>query len=214
MGDEPAEGESVDFVARDYPILASQSLCESPGLVAPLARSHLETPGQASTPAPAATPTPSPEYVINELERTLHTELPVTQHLGIRVVAASLERVELTAPLAANHNHRGTAFAGSLNSLATLAGWSWMWLLLRRHGLQAQVIIQDSTISYDRPVTGDFAATCAGTDPAAAARFLGGLARRGRSRLKLTVEVRDQQGPAVSFTGRFVAVSAKFSADE
>jgi thioesterase domain-containing protein len=152
--------------------------------------------------------------VIDELQHILHTELPVTQHLGIRVDSTELERVTLTAPLSANRNHRGTAFAGSLNAIATLAGWSWVWLLLRRHDAQAHVVIQDSTISYLRPVSGDFTAICAAPDPAAAARFLTALRRRGRARLTLTVEVRDQKGAAVNFTGRYVAViSAAAAAD-
>ena len=145
--------------------------------------------------------------MIEELQRTLETELPVTQHLGIRVVSADPDRVALTAPLSANRNHRGTAFAGSLNALATLAAWSWVWLLLRRHQAAADVVIQDSAISYDRPVAGDFTAVCDAPEEAATARFLAALGRRGRARLKLLVEVHDQTGIAVKFTGRYVAVT-------
>jgi thioesterase domain-containing protein len=143
--------------------------------------------------------------VIEDLQNTIRTELPVTQHLGIRVVSLDRERVTLAAPLALNRNHVGSAFAGSLNAVATLAGWSWMWALLRFHGLPARVVIQDSRITYERPVTSDFQATCGSPDSVAVARLLAALQRRGRGRLSLDVLVTDQTGPAASFRGRYVA---------
>ena len=146
--------------------------------------------------------------MIDELQNTLQTELPVTQHLGIRVASAEPERVTLTAPLDSNRNHKGTAFAGSLNAIATLAAWSWVWLLLRRHRLQAQVVIQDSSITYERPATSDFAATCVAPEAAAISRFLAALRRRGRGRIRLTVQMHDRAGPAVTFSGRYVAAAA------
>jgi thioesterase domain-containing protein len=151
--------------------------------------------------------------MIDELQTTLHTELPVTQHLGIRVGSAGPEGVVLTAPLESNRNHKGTAFAGSLNAIATLAGWSWVWLLLRRQKLAGHVVIQDSTIDYQRPVTSDFVATCAAPEAAAVSRFLAVLRRRGRGRMRLKVQVHDRDGPAVAFAGRYVAALAPPSLD-
>lgn len=154
---------------------------------------------------PAHAPMGSHRAVIDDLEHTLRTELPVTQHLGIRVVSLDQDRVTLAAPLATNHNHAGTAFAGSLNAIATLAGWSCVWALLRRHDLPAQVVIQDSTISYERPVTSDFWARSTEPDSTAVTRFLSALRRRGRGRLPIQVLVGDQTGPAATFRGRYVA---------
>ena len=143
--------------------------------------------------------------VIEDLQDTLRTELPVTLHLGIQVVSLDPEHVTLAAPLAANHNHAGSAFAGSLNAIATLAGWSWMWALLRAHDVLARVVIQDSSITYERPVTSDFQATCRSPDAGSVSRLLAALQRRGRGRLTLHVQVSDQAGPAVNFRGRYVA---------
>lgn len=146
--------------------------------------------------------------MIDDLQNTLRTELPVTQHLGIQVASAEPERVVLTAPLDSNRNHKGTAFAGSLNAIATLAAWSWVWLLLRRHQLAAQVVIQDSTINYQRPARSDFVATCPAPEGGAINRFLTALRRRGRGRIRLAVEVHDRDGRAVTFVGRYVAAMA------
>jgi thioesterase domain-containing protein len=117
------------------------------------------------------------------------------------------DRVILTAPLETNRNHAGTAFAGSVNALATLAGWSWVWFLLRRHEVEAQILIQDSRISYGRPVTSDFKAICETPSERAMHRFLAMLHRSGRGRINVDVQVCDHTGTAVSFAGRYVAVT-------
>jgi len=139
------------------------------------------------------------------LQRTLHDEFPITRHLAVRVVHAQLERVSLTAPLAENRNHKGTAFAGSLNAVATLAGWSWLWLLLDSHQEVAQVVVQDSTIHYNRPVLTNFTAICEAPSMAAISQCLAALRRSGRGRMRLAVEIADGHGVAVAFSGRFVA---------
>lgn len=141
----------------------------------------------------------------DNLQRLLNTELPITLHLGVRVVVANPEQVILRAPLAPNRNHRGTAFAGSLNALATLAGWSWLTLFLQHHHLAGQVVLQDSSITYARPVATAFTATCAAPEAATIARFRAAFHRSGRGRLRLTVELADEAGAAGSFTGRYVA---------
>lgn len=138
------------------------------------------------------------------LLRALHDDLPITRHLGIRVASASLESVALVAPLAPNRNHRGTAFAGSVNALATLAGWSWLWLFIRAERLAAQAVIQDSAIRYTRPIGSDFTATTAVPSAAAIARLLAALGKSGRGRIALEVSVADDSGPAAQFSGRYV----------
>ncbi|TFG38857.1 MAG: thioesterase, partial [Candidatus Aminicenantes bacterium] len=60
--------------------------------------------------------------------------MPITKALGLRVIGRDGTDLIFSAPLAPNINHKGTAFAGSLNATATLAGWGTIWLLLREHG--------------------------------------------------------------------------------
>lgn len=140
-----------------------------------------------------------------DLQQLLNTELPITLHLGLRVAVADPEQVILRAPLAPNRNHRGTAFAGSLNAIATLAGWSWLTLFLQQHHLAGQVVLQDSSIAYARPVASDFTATCVAPEAGAITRFLAAFHRSGRGRLRLAAELTDEAGIAGSFTGRYVA---------
>lgn len=155
--------------------------------------------------SPASDPRTIFEQHAAELRHTLRTELPVTQHLGIVVESRRDGHLVLRAPLGANINHKGHAFAGSLNAIATLAGWSWVWLLLRGERLDGHVVIQDSSISYDRPVATDFLAECTAPAPGVADQFLTALRRRRRGRVSLRVTVSDQLGPAARFAGRYVA---------
>jgi thioesterase domain-containing protein len=134
--------------------------------------------------------------------------MPVTQHLGIEAASYRSGTLTLRAPLAANVNHKGTAFGGSLNAIATLAAWGVLWLALREHGLSGEVVIQDSTIRYLRPVAADFTARSGPPDPEALDRLLAAVRRRGRGRIGLTAEVLDGAGVAVSFAGRYVVQSA------
>lgn len=139
------------------------------------------------------------------LSALLATYFPVTRHLGVRVREASPRRVTLEAPLAPNRNRSGTAFAGSLNALATLAGWSWLTLYLRSEGAEPQVLLQDSAITYDRPATSAFRAVCHAPEAHELDRFLATLARRGRARLTLPVLLVTSTSTVASFSGRYVA---------
>ncbi len=132
--------------------------------------------------------------------------MPVTQRLGVRLVDIHHGAVRLRAPFAANTNHAGTAFAGSLNAIATLSGWATVWLLLREREIAAQVVIQDSSVRYLRPVTSDFEAVCSPPPEHAVTHLVESVTRRGKGRIELAIAVHDDQGEAVLFRGRYVAL--------
>ena len=138
------------------------------------------------------------------LATVLRTQFPVSRALGVRVREASARRVVLDAPLAPNRNRSGTAFAGSLNAVATLAGWAWLTLAVRGLEPEPQVVLQDSAITYHRPAESAFRATCAAPPAEEIERFTRTLARRGRARLRLTVGLLTKAGTVATFTGRYV----------
>ena len=140
---------------------------------------------------------------MTSLRATLANEMPVTQHLGVEILGLRAGALALRAPLAANRNHQGTAFGGSLNAIATLACWSAIWLALREAGVSGVVVIQDSAIRYLRPVTTDFTAS-AELAPERIEKLLETVRRRGKGRITVAATVSDAAGPAVTFTGRYV----------
>ncbi len=141
------------------------------------------------------------------LEITLHTEIPITRQIGIHVVEYDGTRLTLAAPIERNINHKATAFAGSLNSVVTLAGWGLIWIALREAGLEATIVIQDSTSYYRRPITRDFSATCQKPDDAQMSQFVRMLREKGKARLELEAEIRENDAVAMSFQGRYVAMA-------
>ena len=140
---------------------------------------------------------------LDSLRRLLAEEIPLADRLGVTVAAAGEGWVVLAAPLEFNRNHEGTAFGGSLNAVATLAGWSAVWWSLEEAAVSGVVVIQDSAVRFRRPVTGDFQAT-ASLDPDRVARLIEAVARKGKGRITVDVTVGDADGPAVEFAGRYV----------
>jgi len=128
----------------------------------------------------------------------------MTLAMGAKIVSYDGKSLVITAPLALNHNHLGTAFAGSLNALATLAGYAFLWLELRER--PCHVVLRDSTISFRRPVTSDLKAICRAPDAAKIATFHEEFARAKKARLKLHVTVEEAGVAAVHFDGTFVAI--------
>lgn len=143
-----------------------------------------------------------------ELEQYLHRHIPISGAMGIAVVAASPDLVELKAALAPNVNHRSTAFGGSVASLAVLAGWSLLRIGLDEFTPTPQIVIQRSTIEYMAPIRADFSALCRRPSDEAWQRFLSAFMRRGRGRLRLLSDVRCEGEPAGHLTGEFVAMKS------
>lgn len=140
------------------------------------------------------------------LQVALAREIPLSRAMGIKVASWDGRTVRLAAPIAPNVNHKATVFGGSLSAAATLAGWSALWLLLDANGLMEQVVIQDASIAYRHPVTGDFTVECTLPDARVIERFLATLRERGRARLELEARVASADRDLVTFRGRYVAM--------
>jgi thioesterase domain-containing protein len=142
---------------------------------------------------------------LTDLEQTLHAEIPLTRAMGVRVVRADRNGLVLGAALAPNLNHKQTAFGGSLNSLATLACWGMIQLLVRDCGHAITVVVQESSVQFLKPVTQDFEATCPPPPAAVIDKFLRMLERKGRARLELEASIHSDGDVALRFRGQFVA---------
>jgi len=146
----------------------------------------------------------SDDRLLRETTEYLHQNIPLTRAMGAEVVAHDDERLVVSAPLALNHNHLGTAFGGSLNTLATLAGYAYLWLELKDR--DAHIVIRRSSIQFRRPVRGDLRALCRIPDSATLAAFHERFARKSKAGLELHVEIVDDGFVCVEFSGTFVAV--------
>jgi thioesterase domain-containing protein len=142
----------------------------------------------------------------SDLERYLHENIPLSKVMGVQVKMASPEQVLLWAPLAPNINHHQTVFGGSGVVLSTLAAWTLLHLRLKHARFDAQLVIQRSSMEYERPIPGDFQAVCRLTDETAWSRFGTTLERRGRARITLNAHLLHAELEMGAFTGDFVAL--------
>jgi thioesterase domain-containing protein len=143
----------------------------------------------------------SREYLQQRIDR----EFPLAKHIGIVVESAEDRGVVLFAPLALNANFKGTAFGGSLFSVAVLTGWAWITRYLAAQQLCAEAVIQESSIRYRLPVQGDFRSSLAAPSPEQIDKFRKMLRRAGRGRIRLQVDIHYQLAVAAQFDGMFAA---------
>jgi thioesterase domain-containing protein len=141
-----------------------------------------------------------------DIEGYLHSNIPLSAAMGVQVKVATPERVLLFAPLGPNINHHRTVFGGSGVVLATLSAWTLLHLRLRQEQLDAQLVIQRSSMEYERPIPGDFEAVCRFADDSAWQRFRLTLERRGRARMTLKAQLLHASHEMGSFVGDFVAL--------
>ncbi|MBF0279417.1 MAG: thioesterase domain-containing protein [SAR324 cluster bacterium] len=144
---------------------------------------------------------------IKDLEERLHRDIMLTQHMGLLVKSYDEKGLVLSAPLERNLNHKQTAFGGSLNCLATLAGWGTVYLILKEMQQQAHIIIQDSEISYLKPVTQDFEAICPQPEEMILRKFKKMIQKKRIGRISLNCLIYQGGEIAVSFRGSYVATA-------
>src|SRR5690606_6865227 len=121
-----------------------------------------------------------------ELTARLHALIPMTQAMSVEVTVLTTDSLQLIAPLALNLNHAGSAFAGSLSSLARVAGWAFLRQLLASERIKAVLLLAGGHIRYRRPVLDDLRATLTFPLPEQQ-QLLNALADSGRARLQLAV---------------------------
>ena len=105
------------------------------------------------------------------------------------VVSLTPESTTLSAPLDPNLNHRETAFGGSVAALAILSGWAHVHFRLRGEGFETHTVIQDSSVRYNKPIEGAFAATCGDIDAEDWTRFVRTLSRKGKARIHVVATI-------------------------
>ena len=101
---------------------------------------------------------------LDALADRVRAAIPLTTHLDFRFTAFDGERLTLTAPLAPNHNDKGTFFAGSQAALLTLAGWACTTLMADSVAANAavgegeasvDVVAVESSLQFRAPLHGE-----------------------------------------------------------
>jgi thioesterase domain-containing protein len=141
--------------------------------------------------------------MLREAEKFLHEQIPITRAMGLRVVANDDAGFVVEAPVALNSNHLRTAFGGSINAVATLAAYGFLWVEL--NDAAAHVVVAESSIRFLRPVREMIRATCLRPDENALTTFRNQFAEKRKARITLRVDVTEAGQIAAQFEGQFAA---------
>lgn len=139
-----------------------------------------------------------------ELKAYLYHQIPVTESLGIQVDQSEKDKVQLSAPLALNYNHKKTAFGGSLSVIGILSGWSLVYLRLLEQ--KNEIVIQDSSMSYLKPVKEDFVSICEYQTSKEWELFFKAFDRRGKGRIQVESNIFSQGELVAKHSGHYVAL--------
>lgn len=137
--------------------------------------------------------------------------MPPVAALAARLDGCDDGTLRLRAPLSMNINDKGSAFGGSLASVATLSAWALASLKLLEAGFAAaEVYVQDSTVKYLVPLFDDLVATATLAPEQDWSGFIASFAQRGKARIRLQAQLcRNDGTPACQFDGRFVALAVR-----
>lgn len=141
-----------------------------------------------------------------EIQDYLHKHIPISKAMEVQVIEAGHERIVLSAPLEPNINHRETVFGGSASSVAILACWTLIYIRLKLEVVESQLVIQRSTMKYERPITGKFEATCTLNNPESWEKFVKILTRKKRSRINISSVLICNGQKVGELEGDFVAI--------
>ncbi len=142
---------------------------------------------------------------IKTLERTLHTEVPLTEQMGLRVEGHDENELLLHADLEPNINIHGTAFGGSLYSICAITCWGMLHLRFEQEAIDAHCVLGKADIVYLMPVKGDIKARCRLPKDGSVTKLLHSLNNGEKARIELKAEIETEDGVAVVFTGNYSA---------
>lgn len=144
-----------------------------------------------------------------ELQAFLHQQIPLSQALGVAVQRADDASAEVSAPLAPNSNHLGTAFGGSLSALLILSGYTWLFRAMSVRGHKCHVVLKRSEVDYVKPVTSSIIATATAPSEKEFDMFLKTFEKKGIGRVNISATISDSNSSiAARLLGEFVATPA------
>ncbi len=134
---------------------------------------------------------------IQELEQRIRDGIPIAAQMDFRVQELTPTGIKVIGGGEENVNVHGTAFAGSLYAICTLALWG---LISARLPSDAALVLAEGHIKYRQPIQGEILAHCdiPGIKMDA---FLSRLERQGKALLTATVRVPGSKGTAAEFEG-------------
>lgn len=142
----------------------------------------------------------------HEIKEYLYNNIPLAKAMNVEVINVSKYSLTLKAPLSNNSNMHGTAFGGSLSSIALLTGWSLIHSQITDQWLPAgDLVIAEANILFEKPVATDLVAQ-AKLDQPSFVSFIEKYKEKGRAKLTVEIEVLTDKGTGCRTTGTYAFI--------
>jgi thioesterase domain-containing protein len=139
-----------------------------------------------------------------DLQNKIRGAIPMSEAMQFSIEELSSRSILVHAPLAPNVNIHGTGFAGSIYSIAVLAGWALSTHIMDVLAMDGDLVVSKAEIRYRAPVTGRIECRAVASE-GACRKFQDSFNQIGKGKLALTIEVGD--APHAVLSGTFYAVS-------
>ena len=136
----------------------------------------------------------------------LQQNIPLVKSMDIQVTTCNKEQICLFAPLSPNRNHKQTAFGGSIAAIATVCGWSYMFLQFQHIFPNSSIVIQKSNIQYIAPIRDDFIVECIYHDTAKVQSVIQCCQQHGKGKMTLEIHCYCQNKLCATLEGTFFVV--------
>ena len=141
--------------------------------------------------------------IVSKVQKALYKHIPLAKHLGVTIEQFTDKDFSIFAPLEPNINDKGTAFGGSLYSIAVLCGWGFLQLKCAQAKLKVETVIHKAQVKYILPVEGAFTAKTS-LDETEWSHLLPVLQKGQKVRIPLNVDVFCDGEKVLSFFGKYV----------
>lgn len=143
---------------------------------------------------------------VDSLEQYLHQHIPLSRHMGLRVLQAEPECLLLHLPLAPNVNPHGTVFGGALAAVGLVSAWTLLYAAFVRAGVEVSLVGKQAQCDFIAPATGDCIAETRCTQAELDA-LLAQFRARGRARHTLTTHIRVGEVEVARHLGVYTALT-------
>lgn len=143
--------------------------------------------------------------LIEKLQEKLHTQIPLTKLMDIKIKDYNDVNLITTAPLEININDKGTAFGGSLSTMTIISSWSLCWLITNELGYKnTNIVVIKNENSYKRPVTKDLECFTIKPTKEEIALLKKKLDTKGSASIKIKSYIKEEKEVCVEFEGYYV----------
>ena len=136
-----------------------------------------------------------------KFEKFMHEQAPMTKYLNFKVEKFDVGIVKISAPFAADMDHKPTAFVGSINALTSVCGWAMVFMIIKEYNENPHITLLKSSVDYLLPINKDFSATCETVDGKKVDKFIKSYSKWGKSQVEVEVVVYTPIGAAAKFKG-------------